>query len=253
MLCLCQLKGLGGVLALCTLCVVITGCGTDHSKVRIIQASPDAGSVDVAVDGKTVATNIAFGELSPATDYLTLAAGNHKVEFRDTGTTTDIINATVGFASKKEYTLLSVGKVTAIPPANPTIAALLKTDDNSAPSSGNIKLRVIHAAPDSPNAGDPSKCGTAPCVDVYIVAPGTDITNLTPAIASLSYQQASDYQSLVAGTYEVIMTDSTNPVKTRLIDQMYTLTAGQIRTLVTLDTADGTTISGTPLELSDLN
>jgi hypothetical protein len=244
------LKNASLILALAALSIFATHCGTDHTKVRVINASPDAGGapgVDVAVDGKTVITGLTFGGLSPASGYLRLTAGNRNVEFRDAATTTDQINANVAFAAQTGYTLLAVGKV-----SDSTMAALLKTDDNSAPSSGNIKLRVIHAAPDSANAGD-SKCDTAPCLDVYIVPPGTDITNLTPAIASLSYQQASGYQNLAAGTYEVIMTDSTNPVKTRLIDQTYTLTAGQIRTLVTLDTADGAAMSGTPLVLSDLN
>jgi len=245
------LKNASLILALVALSTFATHCGTDHTKVRVINASPDAGGapgVDVAVDGKTVITGLTFGGLSPASGYLTLTAGNRNVEFRDAATTTDLINANVAFAAQTGYTLLAVGKV-----SDSTMAALLKTDDNSAPSSNNIRLRVIHAAPDSANAGDPSKCDTAPCVDVYIVPPGTDITDLTPAIASLSYKQASNYQNLAAGTYEVIMTDSTNPVKTRLIDQTYTLTAGQIRTLVTLDTADGAAMSGTPLVLSDLN
>jgi hypothetical protein len=83
------------------------------------------------------------------------------------------------------------------------------------------------------------------------VAPGTDITNATPTIAALAYQQASDYQNIGAATYEVIMTDSTDQTRTKKFDQTYTLTAGQIRTLVTLDIPGGDTMSA--LELSDLN
>jgi len=234
------------ILALAALTISTTNCGTDHAKVRVVNASPDAGGLDVAVDGKTVVTDLTFGGLSPASGYLTVTADNHRVEFRDTGTTTDRINSNIAFASKKEYTLLAVGKVNLPPPdppPPPTIAALLKTDDNSAPTSGNIKLRVIHAAENGPAH-----------IDVFLVAPGTVITNMTPTIAALAYQQASDYQSLAAGTYEIIMTDSTDLTHTaRIVDQQYSLTAGQIRTLVTLDTADGSTMSATPLELSDLN
>ena len=237
------------ILALAALTTFATNCGTDHAQVRVVNASPDAGGtggVDVAVDGKTVITALTFGSLSPASGYLTVTAGNRTVEFRDTGTTTDRINSNIAFASKKEYTLLAVGKVNLPPPDPPppsTIAALLKTDDNSAPPSGNIKFRMIHAAVDGPAH-----------IDIFIVAPGTNITNATPTIAALAYQQASDYQNLSAGTYEVIMTDFTDPTHaTRLVDQQYTLTAGQIRTLVTLDTPDGSTMSASPLELSDLN
>ncbi len=213
-------------------------CGTNHAKVRFVQASPNALSVDVAVDGKTVVTDLAFGGLAPATDYLTIEAGNRKVEVRPTGTTTDLINSTVAFASQKKYTMLAVGLV---PPAKPTIAALLKTDDNSPPQSGNINLRVIHAS----TAGPPN-------LDIFVVAPGTNITNATPNISALAYQQASDYLNVPAATYEVIMADPTDRT-IRPVDRTYTLTAGQIRTLVVVDLAGGSAISPMPLELSDLN
>jgi hypothetical protein len=233
------------ILTLATFTIFATNCGTDHAKVRMVNASSDAGSLDVAVDGKTVATDVAFGILSPANGYLTVTAGNHRIEFRETGTTTDWINSNIAFASKKQYTLLAVGKVN-LPDSDPppsTIAALLKTDDNSSPPSGNFKLRVIHASENGPAN-----------IDIFVVAPGTDITNATPTIAALAYQQASDYQNLAAGTYEVIMTDSADIAHTtRIVDQQYSLTSGQIRTFVTLDTPNGGTMSATPLELSDLN
>jgi uncharacterized protein DUF4397 len=243
-----MLKILPIILALSSFVLLTPGCGTDHATVRIVQASPDAGNVDIAVDGNTVVTDLAFGSISPASGYLTVAAGNRRVEVRDTGTTTDLINSTVDFATHGAYTLLASGKIT-----DNTEALLLKTDDNSAPSSGNIKLRVIHDAPDAPNKGTLNTCDFPPCVDVYVVAPGTDITNVSATIPSLAYQQASDYQSLTAGTYEIIMTDSTDPAKPKLIDQTYTFTAGQIRTLVTLDVPAGDGMGPIPLELSDLN
>src|SRR5262249_41959182 len=160
----------------------------------------------VAVDGKTVATNIALGDVSPATGYLTVTAGNRKVEVLDAGTTTDEINSTVDFGKQKTYTLLASGKK-----QDSTIAALLKTDDNSAPSSGNIRIRIIHDAPDGPGN-----------IDVYIVAPGTDITTVSPNIGNLAYQQASDYQTLTAATYEVIVTPAGDPAE-KPIDQSFNL------------------------------
>jgi hypothetical protein len=225
-----------------------SGCGSSHAKLRFVQASPDAASVDVLVDGKTVAPGVVFGGVSPASGYLTIADGNHKVEVRTTGITTDLINSTIDFASQKEYTLLAI-ELTPVPPdTSLTLAALLKTDDNSAPPSGNVKLRFIHTA------SDPVDMQTNPVrVDVYIVAPNTDITNVSPTIASLGYQQASTYQTLPAATYEVIVTTSGDSAKTRLIDKTYDLAAGQIRTLVTVDVAGRGSMSGTPLVLSDLN
>jgi hypothetical protein len=236
-----KLKILPVILALGTI-VFAPACGTNHAKVRFVQASADAPGLDAALDGKTVATNMAFGAVSPATGYLTISAGNHRVEMRDTGTTTDQINSIVDFGSQKAYTMLASGKV-----SDKTIAALLKTDDNSAPSSGNVKLRVIHDAPDGPTLIGPIH------IDVYAVSPGTDITSISPNIANLAYQQASDYLILTAATYEVIVTDSADTTKGRIIDQTYVLAGGEIRTLVTLNVQGGNTMSPSPLVLNDLN
>ena len=180
-----RLKIINVVLMLGASCALILSCGTDHSKVRFVHASPDASGLDVAVDGKTVATNLNFGGLSPASDYLSLTAGNHRVEFRSTGTTDDLINATAGFASQTEYTLLAV-ELSPAPPPNtpPSSAALLKTDDNSPPQSGNIKVRVIHSAPDPVDLqqNEPAH------VDVYIVPARHEISPMQlqplPALAT---------------------------------------------------------------------
>src|SRR5437667_1279661 len=160
-------------LAALSLVLLAPGCGTDHAKIRFVQASPDATGLDVALDGKVIAPDMAFGS---ASDYLTVAAGNRRVQVRPTGTTDDLVNSIIDFGSQKTYTLLAI-ELTPVPPnTSLTLAALLKTDDNSAPASGNVKLRVIHSAPDGLAAGTVQ-------VDVYVVAPGTDITNFAPNIA----------------------------------------------------------------------
>ncbi|MBI1740777.1 MAG: DUF4397 domain-containing protein [Candidatus Koribacter versatilis] len=102
-----MLKALPLTVALVALATVATNCGTDHAQVRFVHASPDAVNMDVAVDGKTVVTDLAFGGVSPASDYLTLTAGNRRVEVRDTGTTSDRINSTVSFGSGKAYTVIA--------------------------------------------------------------------------------------------------------------------------------------------------
>ncbi|MFI5109627.1 MAG: DUF4397 domain-containing protein [Terriglobales bacterium] len=237
------------------------GCGGSHASMRFVHASPDAPNVDVLVDGKTVATNLPFTSVSPGNGYLTITAGGRLVEVRPTGTGTDLVNASnVSFSSHLQYTVFFTGLVTPppppppcpvpIPPPNQTISQV--PDDNSAPQSGNVKLRVFHG---SPCATLPPPAPPPPPVrlDIYVVAPNTDITNLSPTISALAYQQASSYQSVAPTSNEVIMTATGDPTKFRLIDQTYTLAAGQIRTLVVLDIAKGGTISPTPLVLADLN
>lgn len=231
------MKSLPLILALAAFGISATGCGNDHAQVRFVHASPDAPNVDITVNSKSVATNLAFGSVAPASGYLSVNAGNRTVQVFATGTTTPaLINSNINFSSQKHYTVLASGKLA-------SIAAVVLTDDNSAPTSGNIKLRVVHASPSGPAD-----------LDVYVVAQGTDISGLAPNISSLAYQQASSYQSLAAATYEVIVTDSSDASKTRCIDQSYPLTAGQVRTLVVLDDLSGQcSLAAVPLELNDLN
>ena len=159
----------------------------------------------------------------------------------------DEVNApNVGFSAHTQYTVFFTGRLNNPPPPPPTQTINLVTDDNSAPQNGGIKLRVFHASPGA--------TPTAPArLDIYVVTPGTDITSLAPNIGGLTFQQASGYLNLPAASYEVIVTDTTDNAKTRLVDQTYNLAAGQIRTLVMVDAVGGGAISPTPLLLQDVN
>ncbi len=206
------------------------GCGSDdNARLRVVHASPDAPNVDVAVDGKTVLTNVPYGT---ASGYLTVKSGARQIEVRATGTTQDAINVKPTLGGKKDYTVLAEDFL-----AN--IAASALTDDNSAPDSGKVKVRVVHG---SPSAG---------AVDVYVAAPGTDISTLMPTISNLAFKAATDYLSVPAGSYEVFVTPT--GTKTVAIDTgTINLSAGQVRTAVALDAPGG----GVPLSailLADLN
>jgi hypothetical protein len=210
--------------------IFTAGCGDDgKSLLRVVHASPDAPNVDVVVDGKGVLSNVPY---ETASDYLTVSAGSRKIEVRATGTSQDVINATVSLSRNKYYTVLAVDKV-----AN--IAPLVLTDDNAPPASGQIKLRLVHASP------------TAGPVDIYVEAPGTDITGVSPTLTNVPFKAASDYLAVAAGSYEVYVTPT--GTKTVALDSgSLALSAGQIRTAVALDAPGG----GTPLTaivLKDLN
>lgn len=210
--------------------VITMGCGSDdNARVRVVHASPDAPNVDVAVDGKTVLTNVPY---ATASDYLTVKSGTRKIEVRATGTTQDVINASPKFAGKQDYTVLAEDFLASIAPG-------VLTDNNSSPDSGKVRVRVVHA---SPSAGP---------VDVYVVAPGGDISTIAPTISNLAFKAKTDYLSVPAGSYEVLVTPT--GTKTVAIDTgTINLAAGQVRTAVALDAPGG----GVPLSailLADLN
>ena len=233
------LKVLPLTLALAGLAIFAAGCGsTSQLQVRVVHAIPDGPAVDIDVNGTKVITNLVFNSFQPASGYLKVKAGNDTVAVLDTGTTTQILSSTVPLSGSTQYTVVAAGFL-----ANPSAALI--TDNNAAPTSGNIEIRVIHASPS----------GTTP-LDVYIVPPGTNITTVTPQISGLSNNtQASAYipVAFAANGYSVILTASQN--KTPLFPSPYGIAppTGSIRTLVLVDVQNGGAMSPTPLVLNDLN
>jgi len=206
------------------------GCGSDApARLRVVHASPDAPNVDVYVDSNVVAQNVPY---ATASQYLDASSGTHTIKITPAGSTTAVTSLSQNFSSKTDYTALAVGDVS-------NISILALQDDNTAPASGQIKLRVVHA---SPSAGP---------VDIYVTAPGTDINTETPTLTNVPFKGVSQYLAVPAGSYEVRVT----PTGTKIVaidSGTVALSAGQIRTAVALDAAGG----GTPLQaivLADLN
>lgn len=227
-------------LALSILSIFTAGCGSSNSKLRLVHAVPDGGVIDVLIDGKNVAPGLSF---DTATSYLSMASGSRHVQVFAAGTTTNaFFDGTVNLSGGTTYTAVATGFANRTPPVNNTVVAPVFTDDNSAPTSGNAKLRFIHASPSGPTP-----------VDIYVVAPETtDISGVSPSISSVAYTNASTYLSVPAGTFKILVT----PAGLKAVDitvPSASFTAGQIRTFIAVDVQNGGSMSGTPLELSDLN
>lgn len=204
-----------------------TGPGAT-AQLRVMHASPNAPNVDVLVDNETVLTNVAYRAVSPFDD---VAAGSRRIRVRATGTTTAVIDENVDFVAGNSYTVLAAGLLTTIEP----VVAL---DNLEAPPSGQMKLRVIHAAP------------TAGSVDVYVTAPGTSLVQSTPVLSNVAFRAISAYLTVDPGTYQIRVTAA--GTTSLVIDTPLTVAAGQIRTIVATEAVG----SGTPLAavvLVDLN
>ena len=110
------------------------------------------------------------------------------------------------------------------------------TDDNSAPASGDVKIRVINAS---------SNLGPA---DVYITTSGTGLS-ASPTFTSVGVPAASGYDAVAAGSYQVYFTTpfTANVV---LSTTALSFSSGQVRTVVVLD---GQTGGITTSVLADVN
>jgi len=215
-------------LLLVALFAVGCGGGGSHTQLRIMQASPGTPNVDVEVDGKTVASDIAY---SSTTGYLTVDSGSRHVQIFQTGTTTGaLIDQTINLGSGTSSTYLISNFSSALDFTG-------FTDDNTAPDTGNFKLRVINASP------------TLGPVDVYVVTPGTNISTVSPTFTNLQFNTASIYLNQVAAAEEIFFT-SPGTKFVRIDTSTLNFAAGQIRTLVALDDTSG---GFTFTTLSDLN
>jgi hypothetical protein len=216
-----------GLLTMAAL-LMASGCGGgSQGKLRVMNASPNESGLDVLVDGKTVASGIGYGSNS---DYVSVDSGSRHVQLEASGTTNILIDQNVSVSSSGETTVLATNVAA-------SISALILIDDATAPASGNVSLRVANASP------------TLGTVDVYVVTPGADLTSSTPVVKNLAFNNATDYQTLTAGAYEVVMTvpGSTLPL---LDTGALNLATGQNRTVVSLDGVSG---GFTATVLSDLN
>lgn len=161
---------------------------SQKTQVRVLHGAADAPPVDVLVDGTVVLSNVAYRDGS---GYVEVDPGIRNIQVNPTGTQTSVIQASPELAEGTAYSLLAVGKA-----GDQSIEPLLLVDDATAPDAGNVKLRVVHGAPDA-----------AP-VDVYVTEPGTGLADTNPTLSNVAYKDASQYLQVPAGTYQIRVTQA---------------------------------------------
>jgi hypothetical protein len=199
------------------------GCGSSSSsstaQLRIMNASPQQQDLNLLLDNNNFQTGVVYAS---STAYASEPAGTHSAQIQQAGSNASLVTQSIAVTGGSYYTILAVE-----PAFNSSdVGMTLITDDNSAPASGNFKLRIINASPDLGN------------FDAYIVAPGTDLASVSPGISNLAFQAPSGYQSLTAGNYEIYITLPNQKVISVDSGQL-TFSAGQIRTVVILDNPGG--------------
>jgi hypothetical protein len=201
-------------------CAVLlaSGCGGGGStRIRMVNAVPDESNLALLVDGTSVAGSVAYGT---STGYIKVSSGSRHVQIEPSGATNVIIDQNITVPSGTDTTIVAEN-FSSNPPS-----ALVLTDDNSAPSSGKFKLRIVNVAP-----------SLGP-VDVYVVTPGTDLNTVSATVSNLAFGSSTGYQSLAAGAYEIELTNLGE--KFPVLDTgSQTFSSGQVRTFVGLNAQSG--------------
>lgn len=175
-------------IALAGLALAAPGFALADARVLVGHFAPFSGdlaatAVDVRINGATALTNVRYGDF---TAYIPLPAGAYSLEVLPAGTSTVAISANVTLADNTDYTVLATGGAGGQP-----LALQALVDDNRTPAAGNLKLRVIHAAPFGPDA------------DSTAVSIRTDRGTVVGGLAEVPFFAASGYLELPAGNYDL--------------------------------------------------
>ena len=205
--------------------LAIAGCGdsgSSSSYVKVIHASPGAPNVDVKVAGDFTAQNLQFGVAT--SQYAKVRAGtNRNVQVFAAGKDSSaLLSAQSNFMKNQYYTVIALDTPS-------KLQAEIENDDLTPPSSGNVKVRVVHGAPSAGN------------VDVYVTAPGAVIDDptkpVTPTLSNFAFGTVTKYLQIPAGSYQIRVTPTGQPSNV-VIDtgsKGTTIAAGAIYTAVALD------------------
>ncbi len=159
--------------------------GNGSVTIGVIHASPDAPNVDVTVGGATFTSDLAFRQARFSAE----TAGTKTIEVigRVPGDDVTVIGPVdIDTVDGERLTIIASNTV-----AN--IAPIVIQEPQAEVAAGDVRVRVVHGAP------------AAPMVDVYVTAPGVDITTVA-ALGSFSFGEELMPVTVPAGDYQIQVT-----------------------------------------------
>lgn len=195
------------------------------ADVRVGHLSPDAPLVDVVVDDDFANPAVADLAFPTVTGYLGLPPDDYNFKVVDSASQSlTAIDLDASLAAGTRTTVLAVNFLASIEP--------LVLEDEPRSIATESRVRIVHGSP------------TAGLVDIYVTAPGADLTAATPAFADVPFKGETGYVSLAPGSYDVSVTPANDP-STVAIFAALTLAGGDVLTAIARDAAGG----GGPLGL----
>ncbi len=230
----------------------ISACGTTDAegplapsgaqgRVRFVNVITDTtrGRVNAILEQLPFGVNLTYAQSTPASLaapntalYSAILTGSRTLVLKRTADTNTTV-ATLAFTVNEgqDRTVYAIGGV-----GGSAVTGFLTSDENTAVPTGQTRVRVVHLSP------------TAGAVDIFVTAPGADLSTATPTLANVAYQSASSYLTVAAGTYQVrVVPAGTAPAARAAAVAInvasLALPAGTGRTIVAADHTSG----GAPL------
>ncbi|WP_233078171.1 DUF4397 domain-containing protein [Rheinheimera soli] len=187
-------------------------------SVKVVHAVSDAPDVAVSRTNGVVIQNLAFGAVA---EPLVASPGDFTLAVDAKlpgGELARVIPATtLALADATDYVVFATGKA-----ADGSIEPLVVNFPQTAVSSGNVRLRVVHAA------------ASAPTVDVHLTAPADTLSAGTVA-ATLEFSDATGDVTVPAGDYRVRITPAGNLTTVVFDSGTVALASGSDLTVAALD------------------
>ena len=211
------------VSAMAVAAMLMVGCQSiemspeNVAQVRVIAASPDAGSMDFYAGGTALAYGVDFGA---ASTYVPLTPGTVRLSANTANTAQMLIASNAPLVAGKQYTAV-VTNVSA------SLQETIYADQTTPAPTGDVAVRVIDAATRAGN------------VDLYMV-PANEKLKATAAVrAGVAFGASTGYVLLPAGTYSLVVvpagTAPTNQALPLMTGPQTNYAAGAVRTVVLVD------------------
>jgi hypothetical protein len=130
-------------------CPDVLGVGAaGDACVRIVHASPDAGPVDIVLDGSVIAENVDYGTV---TEFAGVADGEHQLQVTATGQTTDdaVLDNEFTFDGGQAYQVAAIGIGEDDDDDGNDLRLESSEIDLSPIAPGQARIRAVHALPGS--------------------------------------------------------------------------------------------------------
>lgn len=225
------------LVALASLCLVACGGSSGDSprftnnvpsgsvNVGVIHASSDAPDVNVTVNSNTFTSGLEYKQAQ----FSTVPDGTQTIEVVGVlpGDDATVIGPVdIDTANGDNLIVIAANDVAAIEP-------IVLQESQASVNSSDVRVRVVHAAPG------------APMVDVYVNAPGTDITTVA-ATGTFEFRGVLGPLTIPEGDYQLQVTVAGDP--TAVVYDSGTVTLAGGSDLVVL-AVPNTTTGTTPINL----
>ena len=198
---------------------MLSGCGSVSSNsahVRAVNMTTDGSSATMYIDGGSWTGSQGFQE---ASDYKDFVTGYHYLTFKYAAKSSVTYPTTAATLEANTYSVISFG-LTGITDSSDKRypQAVVVSDSDSTPGSGEARVRLIHAAPD------------AAAADVFV--------NGTEVQAATAYKTTGNYTTVTAGSITALY--NATGTSTALASSTLTVTAGHHYSIFLVETSTST-------------